>query len=304
MTRDGMSGQLPAFLQALLCEPPQAGEGVHNWLFRLARHLHAHMPALEIVNLLERRIENCGRYVPRSEIIAAVQNSLSCAWQPGSQSQPIHAAPKWPSVNRVQRAAIVRDGGNLCDLWEVSKPRIDDTERHTESIIDRLFPGNPLLCCGKSNSDFDTKPREEWRGELSKLQLIVPSPMSAIAGKTKDGRESKHTLDNTAPRRFLVCEFDSGDVDDQAALLVHLGGFAPLVCVVHSGNASLHGWFFCPPHVPEGKVLQFFRYAVSLGADSHMWVPSQFARMPDGRRDDARRQTVFFVNFTSLEAVR
>jgi hypothetical protein len=296
--------KLPQFLLDMLNSPPRTGEGVHKFLFRAARQLHTHLPAGEIVDLLENCVANCGRFVPRREIISAVQNALSCAWQPGNPSQPIQVAPKWPSVNREQRTAIIRDGGNLCDLWELSKPRIDDTERHTESIIDRLFPGNPLLCCGKSNSDFDTKPREEWRGELSKLQLIVPSPMSAIAGRTKDGRESKHTLDNTAPRRSLVCEFDSGDVDDQAALLVHLGGFAPLVCVVHSGNASLHGWFFCPPHVPEEKVLQFFRYAVSLGADSQMWVPSQFARMPDGRRDDARRQTVFFVNFTSLEAVR
>jgi hypothetical protein len=68
--------------------------------------------------------------------------------------------------------------------------------------MDKLFPGNPLLCCGKSNSDFDTKPREDWRGELSKLQMIAPSPMSAVTGKTKDGRESKHTLDNTGSRRF------------------------------------------------------------------------------------------------------
>ena len=92
------------------------------------------------------------------------------------------------------------------DLWELSHPQIDDDETHTEQIIDRLFPGDPLLCCGKSNTDFDTRPREDWRGQLSRLQFIVPSAMSAIRGKTKDGRESKHTLENTGFRRFAIDE--------------------------------------------------------------------------------------------------
>ena len=82
-------------------------------------------------------------------------------------------------------------------LWELSRPRIEDNAQHTEEIIDRLFPGNPLLCCGKSSQEFDTRPRDDWRGEMSALALIVPSPMSAVTGMTKDGKESKHTLANT-----------------------------------------------------------------------------------------------------------
>jgi len=164
-------------------------------------------------------------------------------------------------VNQEQREAIIRDSGELADLWELSNPRIDDDEARTEQIIDRLFPDAPLLCCGKSESDFDTKPREDWRGELSMLQLIVPSAMCSVTGRTKDGRESKHTLESTGPRRFLVCEFDSGDVDDHAALLIHLGGYAPLVCAVHSGGKSLHGWFYVHGQLEE-KILRFFRYAV------------------------------------------
>jgi hypothetical protein len=294
--------QFPPFLQGMLGSPPHAGEGVHDWLFRVARQLHAHLPAPEIVNLLESRVENCGRYVPRGEIIAAVQNSLPCAWQLGSRSQPIYAAPKWPAVNLEQRQAIIRDGGELVDLWELSSPRIDDDKAHTEQIIDRLFPGDPLLCCGKSTTDFDTRPREDWRGELSRLQFIVPSPMTARSGLTQDGRKSAHALSITGARRFLVVEFDQGYVDDHAALLIHLGGYAPLVCAVHSGGKSLHGWFNVHSQ-PEEKVLKFFRYAVAFGADKLMWTPSQFARIPDGTRNGGKRQTVFFLNFKSLEPV-
>jgi hypothetical protein len=296
-----MTRELPKFIVDLLASPPPAGEGVHNWLFRVARQLHAHLPAVEIVALLESQVATCGRHVPRIEIVYAVQNSLACAWQPHGNAAPVQpVAPKWPGVNKEQREAIVHDNGGLADLWELSRPRIEDNQQHTEEIIDRLFPGNPLLCCGKSQSDFDTRPREDWCGELSMLALIVPSPMSAVTGTTKDGKESKHTLANTSARRFLICEFDTGTPDEHAALLLHLGAFTPLVCVVHSGGKSLHGWFFVEGQ-PDVKVEKFFRYAVSLGADRATWTRSQFVRMPDGTRDNGNRQTVFFLNFKPME---
>jgi hypothetical protein len=293
---------LPPFLDEMLAAAPRAGEGVHGWLYRVARQLHAHLPAVEIIALLESRVKDCGRVVSRKEITDAVQNALACAWQPrGTSAAPVKPAAKWPSVNTEQRAAIIRDGGGLCDLWEMSPVRIDDNAAHTEAIVDKLFPGNPLLCCGKSSSDFDTRPREDWRGEMSGLALIVPSPMSAVTGLTKDGRESKHTLSNTGPRRFLICEFDVGTPDDHAAILIHLAGYAPLVCAVHSGGKSLHGWFYVHGQ-PDAKVEKFFRYAVSLGADRATWTRSQFVRMPDGTRDNGKRQAVFFLNFKPLGA--
>ena len=219
---------LPSFIDEMLAAPPQAGEGVHNWLFRVARQLHTHLPAGEIVNLLASRVANCGRHVSRKEIEDAVKNALACAWQAKGNAAPVPSVAKWPGVNQEQRAAILRDNGGLADLWELSKPRIEDAAAHTEVIIDRMFSGNPLLCCGKSSSIFDTKPRADWRGQMSALALIVPSPMSAIQGVTKDGKPSKHTLSNTGPRRFLICEFDTGTADDHAALLIHLAGYAPL----------------------------------------------------------------------------
>jgi hypothetical protein len=292
---------LPSFIDEMLAAPPRAGDGVHNWLFRVARQLHAHLPAVEIVALVESRVQSCGRIVSRKEIEDAVKNALPCAWQTKGGVAPRLASAKWPSVNQEQREAVVRDHGGLADLWELSRPRIEDNVQHTDELIDRLFPGNPLLCCGKSNSVFDTKPRDDWRGEMSALALIVPSPMTAIEGMTKNGKPSKHTLSNTGDRRFLICEFDTGGADEQAALLLHLGTFAPLVCAVHSGGKSLHGWFYVHEQ-PEDKILNFFRYAVSLGADRATWNRSQFVRMPDGTRDNCKRQTVFYTNFKSLEA--
>ena len=295
-----MPSTLPPFVRELLACPPAAGEGVHVWLFRVARQLHAHLPAGEIVNLLESRVANCGRHVSHAEVVAAVQSSLACAWQPRGGAGQRPAVLKWPAVNQEQREAVVRDGGGLADLWELSPVRMEDTAAHTEQIVDRLFPGNPLLCCGKSSSVFDTKPREAWRGKLAALQFVTPSPMSAVEGVTKAGKPSRHTLSNTGPRRFLVVEFDTGSTDEHAAVLMHLAGRAPLVLAVHSGGKSLHGWFYCAGQ-PEARLRRFMEYAVTLGADKATWTRSQFVRMPDGRRDNGNRQTVFFLNPRPLE---
>jgi hypothetical protein len=108
-----------------------------------------------------------------------------------------------------------------------------------------LFPGNPLLCAGRSHSSFDTRSREQWRGKLANLSVIVPNPMTARRGRTQDGKTSAHTLETTGPRRFLVIEQDTGTIDEQAAVLLHLAQQAPLTVAVHSGSKSIHGWFYC-----------------------------------------------------------
>ena len=97
------------------------------------------------------------------------------------------------------------------------------------------------------------------------------------------------------PRRFLVIEQDAGTIDEQAAVLLHLAERAPLALAVHSGGKSVHGWFFCVGQ-PEEKLRSFMCYAVSLGADRATWTRSQFVRIPDGTRDNAQRQTVYFFS--------
>jgi len=288
--------QLPQWVLDILSAIPKEGEGFHNWLFRAARALwRCGRSENEIRAILENATSTCGRFVPQREIDQAIVNSRVSALQPLFVP---HFVPhrQWPAVNREQREAVIGNGGGLVDLWEASPVRIDDNEMHTEEIIDALFPGNPFLCAGRSKSDFATQIREEWRGKLSTLQLIVPSTMTARKGRTQEGKESAHALSITGPRRFLVIEQDIGTVDEQAAVLIHLTGYAPLVCVVHSSGKSIHGWFFCAGQDEEKVLLPFMRYAVSLGADRSTWTKSQFVRMPDGERGDGRRQALYYFH--------
>jgi len=292
LRKQSSGATLPRFVRDLLASPPQRGSGLNIWLYRVARVLHPYREHNEIVNLLQAATD--GEPIRPGEIARAVARSKATAWQPGQPSRVV-PAPAWPAVDRKLRAAIIQSGGGLVDLWEQSPVRIEDNESHTETLIGALFPGNPLLCCGSSNSKFDTRSREEWRGELSALAVIVPSPMTARSGLTQEGKESAHALSITGPRRFLVVEQDHGDVDEHAALLFHLAENAPLVLAVHSGGRSLHGWFAVQGRTEE-QLKQFMCYCVSLGADPATWTRSQFVRMPDGRRENGKRQVVYFFS--------
>jgi hypothetical protein len=226
---------------------------------------------------------------------------------------------QWPERKWEAISEIARCGVGLCELWEVSPVRLESNQPRTAEIIDALYPGNPLLCCGWSRYWFDTRPKRQWY-KPEALQFIVPNPMNARQGVTKSGKLSGHSLDNTGPRRFLVIEFDFDSsrsatqaeliaelrnedrnvADLCAALLLHLAETAPLALVVHSGGKSLHGWFYCAG-CEEEPLRRFMNYAVSLGADPATWTRSQFVRMPDGLRDSGKRQAVFFFNPSVLK---
>ena len=283
--------QLPQFVRDLLASPPRRGGGLNLWFYRVARVLHAYRDSAEIIKLL--RAATADEPVEPGEIERAIERSKATAWKPGQRPQATRRPSAWPKVNTEQREAVTASGAGLVDLWEISPVRFEDNEPHTEQIIDALFPGNPLLCAGQSKSEFATRSREEWRGQLARLQLIVPSPMTARLGLTQEGKESAHALSITGPRRSLVIEQDGGTIDEQAAVLLHLAERAPLAVAIYSGGKSIHGWFYCVGQ-PERKLRQFMHYAVSLGADRATWTRSQFVRMPDGTRNNGKRQAVYF----------
>ena len=290
---------LPRFVQDLLSAgPPSAGQGVNNWLFRVARVLHHARSTNEIADLLRAETANCGRTVTETEINRAINNSRSCAWIPGEQNpEHVTRAHAWPKLNQKLYAQISTNGPALPDLFEASPYSLDEVG--TEAVIDCLFPRDALLCCGRTKSDFRTLPRETWRGKLAAMQFLVPSPMSSKWGVTQEGNRSQHALANTGSRRFLVVEADKGSLDQQAAVIFHLGVRAPLALVIFSGSKSLHGWFYCAGE-SEARLEAFMRYAISLGADPPSWVKSQFVRMPEGRRDNGHQQTIVYLDPSAI----
>lgn len=317
-------GTYPAFLQKLIDNPPTAGSGLHDWLFDCARNLHAHLPTGQIEALLRAKVANCGRPVPDREIKDAIKRSVDFAWQPkgeaGATARPAVNAPPKPDLEKIEK--LSRGGKRLADMWHDSPMWFESPQ--TENIIDLLFPNNPLLCCGLSAMQFDTRSREEWRGQLSKQSFIVPSPMSARTGMTQEGKVSAHCKANTGPRRFLVVEFDFAEfgsdkqtetiyapiirslsksgltVQDMCAgLLMCLNHFKPMTLAVSSGGKSIHGWWFVEG-VSDENLQGFWRLALTYGADPKTWLKSQFIRVPDGVRENGKEQPVLYFNPNTL----
>jgi hypothetical protein len=229
-------------------------------------------------------------------------------------------SPRWPAPDLDTIDRIVRTGPGAYDAWEDSLWRWEDEASHAEEIIDHIFPGDPLLCCGWASWNFETRRRSAWHGLLSEMPLIVPNPMVSKSGLTMEGKESQHTLEATSKRIYQVVEFDFSPTDRNgtptvyapllarwradgistldacAALSAHLARRLPSwVLFLDSGGKSGHAWFNVRG-LPNQAQREFFSQAVRLGADAQLWTRSQFVRMPDGHRENGRQQSVFYFN--------
>jgi hypothetical protein len=291
------------------------------------------MDEREIFALLKEKTRSCGRPVKDSELAHQIRSSRRTAWCPRNPQLFTHGeelhynvklppeSPTWPQPDLELIDQIISEGFHLGELRQYSPVKFEpDCLPHSEEIFDAIWPGNPLLCCGKDVYTFTTRRREVWRGSLHRYPYTVPNPQLTVKGLTQDGKQSEHTLEATAARIYQVVEFDFAEfapdgttetnltpfvrkwkangitiLDACAAILLHLSVARDLVLVVHSGGKSLHGWYACFD-LHEKNNRQFFEYATRLGADPRTWLRSQFVRMPDGIRDNGKRQSVYYFD--------
>jgi hypothetical protein len=295
------------------------------------------MPEHEMHALLKAKSKDCGRVVRDSEIAHQIRAARKTAWCPHfphlfTHAEDTHAedlsadvhlppdAPKWQEPNLGEIDRIVSHRLGLTVLRDLSPVKIYDDPSASETIFDAIWPGNALLCCGLNSWTFATRRREVWRSHLSKYAYTVPNPMLRVHGRTKEGKDSEHSLDATAARIYQVTEFDFSEFakdaktetiwaplvrdwksrgisieDACASLHLHLSVVRPLVLVTHSGGKSLHGWYACFEETNADNE-RFMRYAVSIGADPATWTRSQFVRMPGGTRENGKPQIVHYFN--------
>jgi hypothetical protein len=298
----------------------------------MALKLLRYRDACVTLELLNAAAAHVGRHVSVREVRDAVKNAVRWNSSRGGSLTPLQELEppelRWPEPDLEEINSIVRVGPRHRNLWDSSPEKYPNGQRCTETLIDLLYPGNPLLCCGRESWLFATRRREVWRSHLHRLPLIVPNPMRAVWGRTDGGTGhwSEHTLSNTGARHFLVIEFDFAPyghdghtptiwapvvhawrsagvtvTDACAALLLHLGKSANLALIVNSGGKSLHGWFPCR-EADEHRLALWMRCAVRIGACTSTWSRSQFVRMPDGtRQGSGHRQAIEYFDLNSLE---
>jgi hypothetical protein len=316
---------LPKRLNEQLDSCPTQGNGVHDWLFRTAWQLHEWVSKNDIVSFSEDEIIgllteklSCAR--PEQEVCDAVVNAGR--YFRGEMGSSSHR--QWPAVDyTLIHKTVIDCPFRLKDLSRISPVDLSAEEPKTEEILDALFPGNPLLCFGRTPYASWTHPREFWRGRESDYSFIVPNPMTKETGVTTDGKESRRCLDNTGPRTFIVIEFDITDngpwaqyvrdwndrgktsVDANVALIIELAtkGWPrlPLALAVHSGGKSVHAWFPCAG-LTEEQIRPFMERAVRIGADKATWPRCQLVRMPDGTRDNGKLQRVHYFDPSVVSA--
>jgi hypothetical protein len=311
-----VDGLYPSAAKALADCPPSGG-GVHRWLFETALKLRTLVSMEECEELLIKYAVNGQNR--RAEIVEAIEAAYNLTY--ASDWSP---APKWSKAQPEIVEKVLALGHNAAELTQSSPIPVDDLIQDiqiTEELIDALFPGNPLLCCNWRPEWFQTKSREDWRGELATCAGIVPSPMTDIYGITKNGKYSQHALSSTGDRRYLITDFDfKGNAWDErigiaidngdqnaiwnysAAAIWYLKHIAKgeLVMVVSTGRKGLHAWWnVCGKSEIEAR--NFFDEAVIVGADIQVWNINQFVRMPDGTREDTRkRQGVIYFDSNNL----
>ena len=88
-------------------------------------------------------------------------------------------------------------------------------------------------------------------------------------------------------------ESDVLTLDAQADLMMMLARHNRLVAVIRTGGKSLHGWFM-PPGDNQLSIWRWYKALADYGADTRMFFPEQYCRLPCGQRKTGERQEVVY----------
>ena len=276
----------PKQRQRLLQEP--SVHGSQRELFRDACAMtKAGIPPETQFRILETRFSDYYRPIEPREIDNAVRSAFATG----------DGAPRrqYPRPNTLARAKVTEGCAGALERLRSQSPVASPHLIPGADIIDRFFGEETLLCMGTAPERTSTEKRGFFRGSEAGLPYMVPNAMSERRGMTKDGRISNRCLSNVGPRGRIVVEYDSGNLDEQAALHLHFrANNVPLKMVVFSGSKSLHGWFDVSG-LSGAEIDQVCRYAAYLGADTATFSPIQLVRTPNARRDEKTLQAVQYL---------
>ena len=291
-----MNKELPEFKLA-------RGKGMHTSLFSYSCRMAEGgvCPDLVVEHLMNSgEVCDYKRTVPDREIEAAVEDAYDNILT-SSNRKRIPPLSKYDSAKA--RGIYDEYGCSIADLESIS-PQAPPTD--VREALTTLYRPDQYLCLGLKVNLFQTKLLSNWLQpgfrRLSDFQFIVPNPMSAEKGLTKDGSGmSYRTYNNTGDRIFIVCDFDLPRAEMQPSLIKHLEKYcgAMPVLVLSSGNKSLHAWWRCDG-LSDEDIRLFEDEAASVGADPAILGDArknQLVRLPLGtRKNNQKKQAVLFWN--------
>jgi hypothetical protein len=290
---------------------PKAGNGVNSWINkRVIFLLSRGVEPIEIVTIVRHETANCGR-----DTLQDIYHSLETAPNNTKNTsnmmrQLTHVntehrnfnkeeKDRWPALNDDLLLTIL----GLPEFTECTvdwwRSKSEQTTSTNEEVLHYMMGGNNLVCVAHEKHSFCTAKLNEIlkNTKLSEWQYIVANPMYREWGRTKSGRLSMRCLDNVGSRWYCIVEFDSGTLDEQCACHRYLSDLMPLKLLVFSGGKSIHGWYDVYD-LEESESKKFMNKAVSIGADSALWILCQLTRIPGGTnsKTDAKQEIIYFHN--------
>jgi hypothetical protein len=241
----------------LLNTCPEAGQGVHPWLFRVARYLHRFHSPDEICDILATRVADCGREVEPHEIVDAVKNSGVCKWEPSGKTASERRA-EWlakPTIKRVpafepeytiREASRIREG--ITPEWLKAHSPIPVT-CSTGEYLQKIFERNEqVLLFGRYRSQGALWPTET---DIEAFVRIHWSAGAWFLCNPVDGKEhlnprlaknSRRSMESVTAWRHAVLECDHEPKERWLPIwlkiLVQLP--LPIVSIIDSAGKSVH----------------------------------------------------------------
>jgi hypothetical protein len=265
-----------------------------------------------IEDYLEKGAQDCGRDLQPTEVSDAITSAIRFVAGHTPERRTFHRSnlrtapvPKWPAVNQGKIEKLLARWKAI-DHSTFARLPWNKSGASPGHILRWAFGCDEYVCIGKDKWDFWT-----WiRGEAIShaigaqynaigAQYIVPNPFNALTGLTKAGKPTRKSDSQVLTRRFVVVEFDfvglpwmedwSSERKLRAQVQIHyaLSFSWALALLVFSGNKSVHGWYMTNQR-------ELMCQAAELGADTRLWVPSQFTRMPGGRHINGQKQNVLY----------
>jgi hypothetical protein len=246
------SGYVPDFVRKeVLPSAPSAGEGVHRFLFDLARVLTPYRSAVEIEQILRNYARQCGRHVPEREIAAAIRDGARYAWHPNGnvQSLPrppetkfnletlrqfINGAPRIDSCGLAERSPIAPGNQTpasfLHALYREGEKVIVFDDFHSQGQELWTHPGLP----------YDVRALDHFaRGRRFGVWFLC-NPVDGCFRLNDAGKLSRRSRQSVTSWRYMVVESDRTDIaaGDWLAAIAQLP--LPIAAIYETGGRLAH----------------------------------------------------------------
>jgi hypothetical protein len=304
----------PWFLRKLLDErPTRPANGVHQWLFKVARILHHFHAPEEICDILAERVKGCGRTIEPHEITDAVKNSAAYAWDP--KQTPAERRAEWCAcpVDRIAFnpelaiATAARVPIDITSAWlqeHSPVPVSIPTETFLESIYD---PDEQAVIFNR----YKSQGAGIWRRGVSLAQFarthwaegawFLCNPVDGqYHWNPRMEKDSRRSQESVTSFRYAVLECDQKPKEKWLPVWLKILVQLPLaiVAITDSAGKSAHALVrvACDSKDAWDKFkVEYLCPLITLGADDGALSAVRLTRLPQCWRGD-RRQELLYLN--------